>query len=148
MNEGQKKQSKGAYTEAKVTEKLLELGFSVSTPVFVQQKYDMIIDTGDGLLKAQVKTAYEIEREGRKKIDLRRGHPTSDGFKHKAYFEEEIDGFLSYIPEKDEVIWIPIDEASCSFTLCLDEKYTKCNGSNKERINLVSDFKIDRESGI
>lgn len=149
MNDGQIKQSKGAFTEAKVTEKLLELGFGVSKPLFKPQKYDLIIDDGNKLYKAQVKSCYDSDREGRKHIGLSRGHPTSNGFKNKSYNDSDIDGFISYITEMDDIIWLPISKAgNRQFTICLSEKYIKCRGSNKDKVNLVEDYRIDGEKGI
>ena len=57
MENNENTQLIGAITEQKCFLKCLELGFTISKPLFDNARYDFILDTGKNILRIQVKTS-------------------------------------------------------------------------------------------
>ena len=82
---------KGTLTELKCKIYFLELGYMVSTPES-PVRYDFILDTGEKLLKIQVKTS---QNDGEKiTFETCSSHITRDGATRKSY-DNEIDYFCT-----------------------------------------------------
>lgn len=82
---------KGTLTELKCKTYFLELGYMVSTPIS-PVRYDFILDTGEKLLKIQVKTS---QNDGEKiTFETCSSHITRDGAIRKDY-KNEIDYFCT-----------------------------------------------------
>jgi len=94
---------KGALTEQKCILKCIELGLTVSKPVFDNARYDLIIDTGTKLLKVQVKTSrWTNEAHEAFCFNCKSTHAVSDGNKIMPYTKDEIDVFMT---ERAETPW-------------------------------------------
>ena len=104
---------KGVITELKCKTYFLELGYTVSTPEN-PTRYDFILDTGDKLLKIQVKTS-SIKDEGSIKFSCRTTHVNCAGVKNERYSINEIDFFATYW--NNECYLIPVAECSVDKTL-------------------------------
>lgn len=112
---------KGQIIELKVQEELLRYGFDVSIPSYNASKYDLIADTGNGLLKIQIKKAIGIQKTNQTEERFKFSCTTqnvksSTGCKHK-YTSDEVDYFATVW--KDKVYFIPIDETSKSKTISI-----------------------------
>ena len=94
----------GTITELKCKTYFLELGYMVSTPES-PVRYDFILDTGEKLLKIQVKTSKE--EEDKFSFETCSSHITRNGATRRAY-NEEIDYFCTWF--KDECYLIPVEE--------------------------------------
>ena len=57
--------SRGAVAEMLVASELLKLDFNISMPVNHHSEYDLIADTGNKLVKIQVKRAYKTKNKGK-----------------------------------------------------------------------------------
>lgn len=111
MNQGRKHQQKGKETESVVVHELIKRGYSVSQPVFGNERYDLIVDDGESLHRAQVKSFYTPKKDTIK-MDFDTSIYNSDGQVSKSYYDsDEIDIFLTYVPKEDSLLWIPIEEA-------------------------------------
>lgn len=84
----------GILSELKVITELVEMGFIVSQPYGDNAPYDFIVDTGDKMLKVQVKTAME-QKDGSLKISLSK----REGAKRllrKPYYLLDVDVIIAY----------------------------------------------------
>ena len=99
--------AKGEISEGLVIAHLLKLGYSISMPFGDNQRYDLIVDDGGRLWRAQVKT-------GR----FRRGCVIFNCVSLNAFTQQrfsyrgQIDTFLVYCPDIDKVYWVPIEKAT------------------------------------
>jgi len=109
---------KGALTEQKCILKCIELGLTVSKPVFDNARYDLIIDTGTKLLKVQVKTSrWTNEAHEAFCFNCKSTHAVSDGNKIMPYTKDEIDVFMT---ERDNIFYlIPVEGNTSQKTLRL-----------------------------
>ena len=100
----------GDETEARAISKLISCGYSVSIPFGDNDKYDLVVDTGDDLYRIQCKTGWS------NKADTFRfnthSQTTKDGVYHEDTYQGAIDAFLVYYPEKDQFYWIGAADAT------------------------------------
>lgn len=121
---------KGQIIELKVQEELLRYGFDVSIPSYNASKYDLIADTGEQLLKIQVKKAIGVEKTSQSDERFTfqcttQNVKSSTGGKHK-YTADEIDYFATVW--KDKVYFIPVTETSTQKTISVsNEDYLSTN---------------------
>lgn len=107
---------KGQLIELKVQEELLRYGFDISIPNYNASRYDLIADTGNELLKIQVKKSIgtKAKQPSFKFSCTTQNVKSSTGGKHK-YTSDEIDYFATVW--KDQVYLIPVDETSTQKTI-------------------------------
>lgn len=103
----------GAITEQKCFLKCFELGYNVSKPIFDNARYDFILDTGDKLLKIQVKTSHwKSEAHDAFVFNCYSQHSTGNGNKRMKYTNKEIDFFMT---ERDGFFYLfPVPEVGMS----------------------------------
>jgi len=108
--------AKGALTEQKCILKCIELGYTVSKPIFDNARYDLIVDTGNKLLKVQVKTSrWTTDEHDAFTFNCKSTHSISNGNKIMPYTKDEIDVFMT---EKDNVFYlIPVEGNTSQKTL-------------------------------
>lgn len=106
---------KGQLIELKVQEEFLRYGFDISIPTYNASKYDLLVDTGNELLKIQVKKSIgQTEKSFSFACTSQNTRSNSNNTKHK-YTKDEIDYFATVW--KNKVYLIPVDETSVSKTL-------------------------------
>ena len=104
----QNTQYKGQLTEQKCFLKCLEMGYLISKPLFDNARYDFILDTGNKLLRIQVKTSVWNEEHTAFSFNGYSQHSTGDGNKRMKYTSNEIDYFMT---EKDDIFYLyPADD--------------------------------------
>lgn len=98
-------QYKGALTEQKCFLKCIEMGFTISKPIFDNARYDFILDTGKNLLKIQVKTSRWKDEEHTGFIfNCYSQHALTNGNnKVMKYTKDEIDFFMT---EKEGIFYL------------------------------------------
>ncbi len=89
---------RGNISEAVVMARYLKAGFVVSIPFGVGAPYDLIVDNGSALFRVQVKTGRL--RNGVVEFETRRARSRTI---RNGYTENEVDYFVIYCPELDEV---------------------------------------------
>lgn len=96
---------KGALTEQKCFLKCIEMGFTVSKPIFDNARYDFILDTGKNLLKIQVKTSrWKNEEHTGFVFNCFSQHALGNGNnKVMKYTKDEIDFFMT---EKEGIFYL------------------------------------------
>ena len=97
-------QQKGNITEQKCFLKCLEYGYNISKPIFDNARYDFILDTGEHLLRIQVKTSTWLDEEHTAfSFNGYSQHSIGHGNKRMKYTKEEIDYFMT---EKDNLFYL------------------------------------------
>lgn len=96
-----KTQSDGETAVLKVQLRALEKGYIISTPT-IDARYDLIIDTHDKLLKAQIKYNNRLLRCGAIGINLYKKRQFTN--KMLVYTANEIDLFLVYVFKIDKIL--------------------------------------------
>ena len=97
----------GSITELKCITYFLELGFTVSVPQN-PCRYDFIVDTGENLLKIQVKTCNTTRNEGCLTFSTCSSHYVAGKHTHTPYKNDNVDYFCTYY--ENECYLIPVNE--------------------------------------
>ncbi|WP_262174927.1 group I intron-associated PD-(D/E)XK endonuclease [Haloarcula laminariae] len=101
---------RGDETEAAIIHRLIAEGYSVSVPFGDNDKYDIVVDSGERLHRVQCKTAWQNKSE-----TIRfntHSQTTKDGEYHEKTYEGEIDVFAVRYPQTEAIYWIPVAEAT------------------------------------
>lgn len=134
---GRTSHEQGSISEAIVLSELKRLDVTVSMP-WGRPRYDMVIDVDEELYRAQVKTAHLENEDSCIVFECRSGHINSKGNKKISYTGDEIDCFLVYSPDVDNVYWVGIEETGkSSMTLRLKEPKKHGGGA---QINWHEDY--------
>jgi len=97
----------GTRSEAAIVGTLIKRGYEVLVPSGVNHRYDLVIDVGTRVLRAQCKT-------GRLRNGVITFRTVSVRINTQGWFIRnyagEVDVFLVYCPENDRVYCIPIED--------------------------------------
>ena len=89
-------QVQGAITEQRCFLKCIEMGYTVSKPLFDNARYDFILDTGEKLLRIQIKASRWVDDEHSSFcFNGYSQHSTGNGNKRMKYTNREIDYFMT-----------------------------------------------------
>jgi len=129
------KKSTGELSEAIIMAHLLKKGWSVSLPFGNNQRYDMILDNGDKLLKIQCKTAWF--RDGCIHFQT----ASKNGFTNvRTDYHGQIDLFLVYYPVLQKVYCVDVKLAGKNqMSLRIDDLKPKAPTKN---VKWASDYEI------
>lgn len=98
---------KGEFAMLKVKQLALERGILLSQPTMANCRYDLIVDCGERLVRAQVKYADGKvgAATGCVRVDFR--EVTRGNKRGKlCYNAQEVDVLLVYVPKIDKVLWL------------------------------------------
>ncbi len=98
---------KGEYALLKVKQLALERNITLSEPTMPSRRYDLIVDCGERLVRAQVKYADGrcSQTTGSVYLNLRkvtRGNKPGKQF----YTAKEVDVLIVYVPKIDKLLWL------------------------------------------
>ena len=98
---------KGEYALLKVKQLALERSLCLSAPTMPNCRYDLIVDCGERLVRAQVKYAdgKSSQSTGCVQLNLRkitRGNRSGKQF----YTAKEVDVLIVYVPKIDKLLWL------------------------------------------
>ena len=97
-----------ALTESKVLATLVSAGFTVAIP-FGVAKYDLVLDTEEGLKRVQCKTG--LLRNGAVMFNVYSVRRKSEGKGYgKILYQGDADLFGVYCPQNDKVYLVPVDD--------------------------------------
>ncbi len=99
---GLTKKRRGEMAEAAFLHKAAMLGFGVSKPWGDSEPYDLILDSGSGLWRVQVKSAYRCNKCGGYMICAHGSR------RKKSYSHKEIDVLVAYIVPEDLWYVLPV----------------------------------------
>lgn len=113
----------GNIGEAKAIYELTRRGYAISRTLFDSEKYDLIADDGDRLLKIQVKTTRCKNQRGKYEVGL-----ATSGGNTRTYTTRPRQGndydYLFVLAETGECWFIPADQLG-SKAVVLGEKWDK-----------------------
>lgn len=149
MNEGREHQARGSRTEATVTAHLLELGVSVSAPVFGNERYDLVIDRDGALERVQVKTVYSHrERAGAVIVGFESTVYQSSGKPKKTYYSaSEIDSYIVYCQERNWSLYVPFDETPRTQMRFSFRGKSEYNSHNRKAIHFAEGYELATRMG-
>lgn len=99
-----------------------KLGWTISIPLTDSQDYDLIVDTGNSLLKVQVKTTTQIAPNGFFIVSLRTNGGNKSGNTNKNFDQNKSD-LLFVMTDGAEFFSIPRNEITALTAITLSEKY-------------------------
>lgn len=124
----------GEKSEGMLLAKFLQKGWIVLIPFGDNQRYDFVIDRGNGFERVQVKTGRL--RNGCIKFPARSSYGHR-GAKHKSY-QGQIDLFGVYCLDNEKIYLVPIGNLKSYGTLRIEEP----KNNQKENIILAEKFLI------
>jgi hypothetical protein len=98
----------GLRSEGAILSYLVRHGYSVLLPFGVNQRYDLVLDVGDRLLRAQCKTGRR--RGGSIEFATESVRSNTNGWFTRGY-EGDAELFLVYWPEQNRIYAVPVEEA-------------------------------------
>jgi hypothetical protein len=101
----------GHRTEATVLAELVRRGYRVLLPFGTNQRYDLVLDTGEGFLRVQCKTGRL--RRGVIRFQARSIQSNTGRVECRDY-RGQIDAFVVYCPETGRLYALPVDQATSS----------------------------------
>jgi|SRR6478752_1089222 len=127
--------NKGEKTEGLILGKLLSLGYIVLMPFGNNQRYDMVVDKGNGFLKIQCKTGRKING------CINFNSCSTNGFTGKSKnYRGQIDYFIVYCPENNEFYEIPVSDVGIKIgVLRIEEPKRTTKGC---KIRWAKEYKI------
>jgi prevent-host-death family protein len=99
---------KGAIAEARIAAEAVKLGFDVYRPIAEGGRYDLIVDVGNRLLRAQCKWA--TRKDSVVNVWMTTSRLTPHGYVRTTYNASEIDGIAAYCQDLERCFWLPIEE--------------------------------------
>ena len=133
------KQIYGITTELLVAQKFIELGFSVSVPYGNANRYDLLVDTGNKILRVQCKSSIKNENGSYTVSTVTSVATTSTKYK-KFYNETQIDLLVTII--EDNLVCLPVDFIKKSTSRVFRTKLP--DHGSKSNCNLIEDFTFDK----
>lgn len=131
----QSRKTIGELTEAIILAKMLALGYSVSLPFGNNQRYDMILDNGKQLLRAQCKTGRFVNG------CVSFATASKNGFTNeRKSYHGEVEIFLVHCEHTGHIYQVPVDiTTSNEMRLRVEAPKEK---SPKTTINWAKDFQV------
>lgn len=131
---------KGDIAEIATIFRALKRGWSVSKPVGENQRYDLIIDDGNQLLRVQCKSAKLKKNIIR--ASLTRMIRKKDKYQRERYTAKEIDVFSVYCPDTDQCYFIPVGDVSCDGVLQtnINLRLEASDRSNQHKPRFADDY--------
>lgn len=125
---------KGTLTELQVQAYFISKRYNISVPVCEESKYDLVLDTGNQLLRIQIKTA-RLESLNKNSIVFNcrsTCHNTRESHK-RSYSDKEIDYFATVW--NDNVYLVPVNETSSQKML-----HFNTNQNKRSNWNYLEDY--------
>ena len=127
---------KGSVAEAHIVAAAVDLGVGVFKPLSDGERYDLIFDLRQKLIRVQCKWA---TRQGDVVlVRCRRCRRTASGLLHRGYTAEEIDAFAAYCAQLDRCFVIPID--ACAGRMAIQFRLAPSRNNQRTGINWADDF--------
>jgi len=104
----------GLRTEGAILSELIRRGYSVLVPFGVNQRYDLVLDCGGRLLKAQCKTGRL--RDGVVQFSSQSVQTNTKRVRTRSY-AGEVDLFIVFCPGTERVYVVPVEDVpnSCMY---------------------------------
>lgn len=100
-----------------------KLGYTISIPLTDTQDYDLVVDTGNTLLKVQVKTTTYKKENGIYQLNLKVNGGNRSGIGKTKTFDQNNCDLVFAMTEQFDFYSIPKSEISATSSISLGEKY-------------------------
>lgn len=126
----------GQRTEGAILSALIRRGYSVLVPFGVNQRYDLVLDCDDRLLRAQCKTGRF--RDGVVQFSAQSIQSNTRRTRSRSY-TGEVDLFIVYCPDNDRVYVIPVEDvpSSCMYLRIDPPRNQQC-----KRVRWAKDYEL------
>lgn len=131
----------GEISEASILAELLKKGYSVSKPFGDNQHYDLIIDDGGKLLKAQCKTATLSNGSLVCPITRTKGIWKKGEAHRETYSNNDVDIFLFYNQDLNKVYWVPFSLVANKKT-AISLRIEKTKNNQTKGVFLADSFEL------
>lgn len=111
-------QTKAEIAMIKVQGRALEKGIVCCKPLVEGTRYDLILDVGNKLLRAQVKYCDRKTSHSSNSVSVLLKSARGQGA-NRTYTAAEIDVLLVYVKEADRICYVPVEEIVNKTSLCL-----------------------------
>jgi hypothetical protein len=101
---------KGAVAESAIVLAAIKLGVRVFKPMCDGERYDLIFDLGDELMRVQCKSAVLRASASVLAIPCYSARRSGTGFVKRPYCDGEIDAIAAYSSDLDRCFFIPFSE--------------------------------------
>lgn len=124
----------GEISEAIILAHLMRKGWSVSLPFGDNQRYDMLVDTSDRILRAQCKTGRWING------CVEFASSSKNGFTGvRTPYVNQVDVFLIYSPKTEDIYMFPAEQAGPTFVRL---RVDAARGGTKSNIRWAEQYAI------
>jgi PD-(D/E)XK endonuclease len=129
---------KGAIAESAIMHEAIKLGIDVYRPLVEGGRYDLILDTGDRLLRTQCKWA---NREGEVVVvRARTCRHTPRGYVWTRYSGSEVDGIAAWCPETADCYFIPI--ADIEGRACMHLRLAPARNNQELLVHWAAEYRL------
>jgi hypothetical protein len=116
----------------------IKLGMDVYRPLVEGGRYDLILDTGDRLVRTQCKWA---NRQGDVVVvRARTCRHTPRGYVWTRYSESEIDGVAAWCPETEDCYFIP--SATIAGRACMHLRLAPARNNQELLVHWAADYRL------
>lgn len=116
-------QIKGDTAELQVAAAIRKMDYTVLFPFTESEQYDIAVDTGDKIIKVQIK--YAGLKNDTVKVSCYGPNSSKSGNNATFYTEDDIDGIAAWCDDLDRCFWIPYENLNkYTVTLSQDGKNT------------------------
>ena len=130
---------KGNLSEAVIAARLLESGYIVCVPIGGGHRYDMVIDTGDGFKKIQVKTARLYNG------NIMFNTCSNNKGRGRKSYHGDIDMFGVYCPELAECYLVPVELTGRSL---MSLRINPPKNNQTKGVNFKDKFRISKTHNL
>jgi PD-(D/E)XK endonuclease len=130
---------KGAIAQSAVVHAAVLADIGVAKP-FADERYDLIFDTGDRLLRVQCKWA--VRRGDVVDVRCRTCRRARAGLVHRAYAPGQVDAFAAYCAELDPCYFLPFDVVAGRMAVGL--RLAPTLNHQRLGINWAHDYEFER----
>ena len=132
---------KGTIGEALALAEFIKYGIAVSIPYGDNARYDLVADFNGKLNKIQVKYCNQKISENNSIVCPCASSTNHTTNKHYTTYENDIDYFVFYFAEWNELLLVPIEKIGTKKSIMFRMDKPKNNQSN---CNLVKDYTFDK----
>lgn len=87
----------------------MKRGWKVSMPFGDDSKYDVVVDTPNGLRRVQVKSCHKTDMRGRYRVNMNHGRHS-----HKTYSSDDCDIIAAYVTPLNHWFLVPVEKIKTS----------------------------------
>ena len=112
-------------------------GYCVSLPLNDTQKYDLVVEIKNKLLKVSVKTSRNLSENGTYSVQLRNTGGNRTGTVRQVPFDNKSCDLLFIYTSDEKIYLIPSSKIEAKNSICVGKKYTEYLVENDTFLNQI-----------